>query len=206
MDDPTGPFVQRSRLTRRRFARTAAAFGASASIGAPVLHALAQATPEGAASPQASPVAPPLPTFTSNASITSWGFGAEETNPMAFSRIDAFKQAYPSIKLELVPQFDDQKLLTGFASKQLPDILWMDRFKIGSWAARGVIQPIDDLVKQAGIDLNKYYPPRSKKRPTRANSMGCPASSMSARSMSISTPSKRSGRIRPSSTPAIGIN
>jgi len=156
MDDPTDSFVQRSRFSRRRFARAAAALGASASIGAPVVHALARATPE--ASPQASPVAPPLPTFTSNASITSWGFGAEETNPMAFSRIDAFKQAYPSIKLELVPQFDDQKLLTGFASKQLPDILWMDRFKIGSWAARGVLQPIDDLVKQAGIDLNKYYP------------------------------------------------
>lgn len=57
-----------------------------------------------------------------------------------------------------MPQFDDQKLLTGFASKQLPDVLWMDRFRIGSWAARGVLQPIDDLVQQAGIDLNKYYP------------------------------------------------
>src|SRR5438045_1698 len=55
----------------------------------------------------------PTASFTRNASITSWGFGAEQTNPMAFSRIDAFKKAYPTIKLELVPQFDDQKLLTA---------------------------------------------------------------------------------------------
>lgn len=100
----------------------------------------------------------PLPEFTREASITSWGFGAEETNPMAFTRVQAFQQAYPSIKLELVPEFDDQKLLTGFASGQLPDLLWMDRFRIASWASRDVLMPLDDLIAQAGIDLNKYYP------------------------------------------------
>ena len=92
------------------------------------------------------------PAFTREASIVSWGFGAEETNPMACSRINAFKQAYPSIQLELVPEFDQQKLLTAFASKELPDILWMDRFAISSWAARGVLQPLDDLIAAAGID------------------------------------------------------
>ncbi len=96
--------------------------------------------------------------FTRDASITSWGFGAEETNPMAFSRVDAFRQAFPSIQLELVPEFDDQKVMTGFASDQLPDLLWMDRFRIASWAARGVLAPLDDFIAQAGIDVNKYYP------------------------------------------------
>jgi len=96
--------------------------------------------------------------FTRDASITSWGFGAEETNPMAASRVAAFQTAYPTIKLELVPQFDDQKLLTGFASNQLPDLLWMDRSKIASWAARGVLAPLNDMAANAGIDPSKYYP------------------------------------------------
>jgi multiple sugar transport system substrate-binding protein len=148
------------RLNRRRLAQAAAALGGAGLASSLRLDAFAQdATP--LASPVASPVSlnePPLPDYTKSVSITSWGFGAEETNPMAFSRIDAFKKAYPSINLTLVPQFDDQKLLTAFASKQLPDVLWMDRGKLGSWAARGVLQPIDDLVAQAGIDTSKYYP------------------------------------------------
>ena len=149
--------TRKSTVSRRQFNRAAVIGGAAAAVGVPAISTLAQSASP-AASPAASPVAAPLPEYTKDASITSWGFGAEETNPMAFARIDAFKKAYPSIKLELVPQFDDQKLLTGFASKQLPDVLWMDRFKVGSWASRGVLQPIDDLVKEAGIDLDKYYP------------------------------------------------
>lgn len=129
-------------FSRRRVVGTAAGVAAGA-IAGPWFHRAAAQESGG---------------FTREASITSWGFGAEETNPMAFSRVNAFKEAYPSIQLELVPQFDDQKLLTGFASKQLPDLLWMDRFRIASWAARGVLQPLDDLIAQAGIDLSKYYP------------------------------------------------
>jgi len=160
MDDRLHSSVTVKRIDRRRLVKTAAAFGgagAAASIG---LSARAQdATPSSVASPVGSPVSEPaLPEYTKDASITVWGFGAEETNPMAFSRIDAFKKAYPSIKIELVPEFDDQKLLTAYASKQLPDVLWMDRFKVGSWAARNVLQPIDDLVTQASLDLSKYYP------------------------------------------------
>ena len=97
-------------------------------------------------------------TFTREASITSWGFGAEETNPMAFSRIDAFKQAYPSITLELVPEFDSQKLLTGFASEQVPDLVWMGRQDVASWAARGVLMPMDDLLADGRVNLDEVYP------------------------------------------------
>lgn len=135
--------IEAARLSRRRLVGGAAGLAAAATIGAPWIRRTS---------------AQESSSFTREASITSWGFGAEETNPMAFTRVDAFRQAYPSIQLELVPEYDDQKLLTGFASKQLPDLLWMDRFRIASWAARGVLQPLDDLIAQAGIDTSKYYP------------------------------------------------
>lgn len=96
--------------------------------------------------------------FTREASITSWGFGAEETNPMAFSRIDAFRQAYPTISLELVPEFESQKLLTGFASESVPDLVWMSRADVASWAARGVLMPMDDLLADGRVDLGEVYP------------------------------------------------
>jgi multiple sugar transport system substrate-binding protein len=96
--------------------------------------------------------------FTREASITSWGFGAEETNPMAFSRIDAFNQAYPNIELELVPTFEDQQLLTGFASSQLPDLIWTGREKIASWVSRDLLMPLDDMLANSGIDTSQFYP------------------------------------------------
>jgi multiple sugar transport system substrate-binding protein len=130
-------------LSRRRILGSAVGLAAAGAVSGPWFH---RVSAQGSS------------TFTREASITSWGFGAEETNPMAFTRVNAFKEAYPSIQLELVPEFDDQKLLTGFASKQLPDLLWMDRSRISSWAARGVLQPLDDLIAEAGIDTSKYYP------------------------------------------------
>jgi multiple sugar transport system substrate-binding protein len=96
--------------------------------------------------------------FAREASIVEWGFGAEETNPLAFSRIEAFRKAYPSIKLELVPQSDEQKILTAAASKSLPDLLWVGRTDLISYAARGIIRPIDDLVKRDNFQLDRLYP------------------------------------------------
>jgi multiple sugar transport system substrate-binding protein len=96
--------------------------------------------------------------FNREASITAWGFGAEETNPMAYSRIEAFRAAYPTIQLELVPTFDDQQLLTGYASDQLPDLIWIGRDKLASWVKRGVFSPIDDFIASGRIDTSQFYP------------------------------------------------
>jgi ABC-type glycerol-3-phosphate transport system substrate-binding protein len=143
-----------TKFSRRDVFRGGAVAGAAALLGNRTGRALAQnATP----SPSASPVAPPLPTFSGNAKITSWGFGVEETNPLAFSRVDAFKQQYPNIEIEIVPEFDSQKLLTGAASGNVPDVLWLDRFSVASWAARGVLSSIDDMNKTGEIDFSQYY-------------------------------------------------
>src|SRR6478609_7696576 len=82
-------------IMSRRATRRGALFGAA---GAAL--ALRQASFAQDASPTAA-----LPEFTRDAKITSWGFGVEETNPMAFSRVDAFKKAYPSVELTVVPEF-----------------------------------------------------------------------------------------------------
>jgi len=138
--------VLRTPLTRRQVVKGSLALGGGALAaslavpGRPRLSARAQA-----------------PTFTREASIVSWGFGVEETNPMAFSRVDAFRKAYPTIKLEVVPEYDDQKLLTAAASKQLPDLLWIDRFAISGWAARGVLTPLDEMVTGSEFDTTRFY-------------------------------------------------
>ncbi|MDQ3412507.1 MAG: ABC transporter substrate-binding protein [Chloroflexota bacterium] len=93
--------------------------------------------------------------FTREASITSWGFGTD--NALSEARIAAFQAAFPNIQLELVPQYDDQVLLTAAASGTLPDVLWVDRFKISSYASRNILLTLDDLVAQSEIDLGQFY-------------------------------------------------
>lgn len=134
---------------------TSAATAAGAATS-PTSAAAGAASPTRAGSPSVL-ASPTKPTFTRQASIVEWGFGVEETNPMAFSRVNAFNQTYPNIKLEIVPKFDDQKLLTAAQSKQLPDLLWLGRSQLSSWAARGILRPIDEFIQKDKFDTSRFY-------------------------------------------------
>ncbi|CAN5586465.1 ABC transporter substrate-binding protein [soil metagenome] len=131
--------------SRRTLLKASAGAAAAVALGRAGVHAQ-DATPQ------------PLAPFTRDASITSWGFGVEETNPLAYSRVEAFKAAYPSISIEIVPEFDNQKLLTGVASGNVPDLLWIDRATLASWAARDVLLPLDDFFGSNGITETDFYP------------------------------------------------
>lgn len=93
--------------------------------------------------------------FDRDASIVSWGFGVN--NPLATARVEAFQEAYPTIETEFVPELDDQKILTAAASGTLPDLLWLDRVDMASWAERGVVTPLDECIEQTGINPDDYY-------------------------------------------------
>jgi multiple sugar transport system substrate-binding protein len=90
--------------------------------------------------------------------ITEWGFGTDNT--LAKARVDAFNRQYASsIKLNVVPEVNDQKILTAVASGNVPDILWLDRASIASWAARGALEPLDDLIgKSHVVKMSQFYP------------------------------------------------
>ena len=89
-DSPSSGITMPRRLSRRRFVAQAGGLAAGAALAhsatGPWFH---RARAQGSG-------------FTREASITSWGFGAEETNPMALSLIYDFRQTCPNIQLELV--------------------------------------------------------------------------------------------------------
>ena len=147
------------RMTRRQLLGRSALLGGGAALGLLLAACGSQGgtatTSTGGAASSAAP-AGTRGAFTRQASITLWGFGIEETNPFAKARFEAFQQKYPNIKIDHVPKVDDQKILTGAASKQLPDILWTDRGALSSWGARGVLAPIDDLIQKNGFDLGQF--------------------------------------------------
>jgi multiple sugar transport system substrate-binding protein len=156
---PAGSAAASSAAGNASAAGSAAASASSVAAGSAVPSAAASAAGATGGSPVAgTPAVSGAKPFTREASIVEWGFGADETNPLAFSRIEAFRKAYPSIKLEIVPQSDEQKILTAAASKSLPDLLWLGRTDLISYAARGIIRPIDDLVQRDGFQLSRLYP------------------------------------------------
>jgi multiple sugar transport system substrate-binding protein len=85
------------------------------------------------------------------------GFGCAKGDDIATNRIKEFKAKYPSVNLKCVEgDLNDQVFLTAVRSGTPPDLIYMDRSKIGTFAAQGAIQPLDDCVSKAGIDMTNF--------------------------------------------------
>ena len=90
-------------------------------------------------------------------SLTTMGFGGEDEVGQA--RVAAFKAAAPDVKVAINKgDFDAQQFLTALASGNPPDLVYMDRALIGTYAAKKAIQPLGDCIKGQEIDTNQYRP------------------------------------------------
>jgi multiple sugar transport system substrate-binding protein len=113
------------------------------------------ATPTSANPAGAGATAPAAGAAKPSGTLVEWGFGTDNT--LAKARVDAFAQAYPDIALEVVPEINDQKILTAVASGDVPDLLWLGRDSIVGWAARGALEPMGDLMGRDGFALDQFY-------------------------------------------------
>ncbi|MCG5467149.1 extracellular solute-binding protein [Micromonospora sp. LAH09] len=89
--------------------------------------------------------------------LSTMGFGFSDE--IATTRVDAFKRDHPDVELKVTEgAFDEQQFLSAVASGNPPDLVYMDRKLIGTYAKRGSIQPLTDCVKKQAIDLEQYRP------------------------------------------------
>lgn len=94
---------------------------------------------------------------TPSGSLTTMGFGGEDE--VGKSRVDAFKASAPDVEVTVnAGEFDEQQFLTALASGNPPDVVYMDRALIGTYAAKGAIQPLEDCIEGQGIDTGIYRP------------------------------------------------
>lgn len=83
------------------------------------------------------------------------GFGGEDE--VGQSRIAAFKAAFPDVKVtNNKGNFDAQQFLTALASGNPPDLVYMDRNLIGTYAKQGAVLPLDGCVSSRTIDTSQY--------------------------------------------------
>lgn len=96
-------------------------------------------------------------TGSASGELTEWGFGVQETNPLARARVMAFQEAYPDLTLNIVESWDEQTLLTAAASDNLPDVIWISRAETATWASRGVLMPLTEYIERDNYDTSAFY-------------------------------------------------
>ncbi|NRQ31069.1 extracellular solute-binding protein [Nonomuraea sp. NN258] len=90
-------------------------------------------------------------------SLSTMGFGLPDE--IATVRVDAFERANPGVALRMNEgAFDEQAFLSAIAAGNPPDVVYLGRDRIGSYAARGAIQPLDDCLARESIPTGDFYP------------------------------------------------
>ncbi|MFB9837175.1 extracellular solute-binding protein [Actinoallomurus acaciae] len=85
--------------------------------------------------------------------------GMGKPDDVGQARIDAFKSAYPKVQVNINEgDFDPQQFLSAVASGNPPDIVYLDRDLVGTYAAKGAVQPLDDHLDKAGLKTDLYRP------------------------------------------------
>ena len=55
--------------------------------------------------------------------------------------------------------FNDQQFLAAVASGDVPDLVWLTRERIGTYAAKGAFQPLTSCIKSQKINMKQYRAP-----------------------------------------------
>jgi multiple sugar transport system substrate-binding protein len=90
--------------------------------------------------------------------LTTMGFGLPDE--IATTRVELADKAIAPAKAKVSGNaFDAQQFLSAVASKTPPDLVYIDRQLLGTYAARGTLEPIQDCVDREQIDLDQYRDP-----------------------------------------------
>jgi ABC-type glycerol-3-phosphate transport system substrate-binding protein len=75
----------------------------------------------------------------------------------------AFEDSQPEIGIKAVFSANDTtgnaKFFTSVASGNPPDVSWVDGPQVAEWAARAVLEPLDDQIAAAGIKPEDFWTP-----------------------------------------------
>jgi len=88
--------------------------------------------------------------------LNAWGFN--NADEVGTSRLDYAADQLGDVDIEIdETSFDAQKFTTRVASGQVPDVVQMDRAFIGTYAAQGLILPLDECYAANDVDADSTY-------------------------------------------------
>ncbi|MEH0108931.1 extracellular solute-binding protein [Tersicoccus sp. MR15.9] len=100
------------------------------------------------------------PSFGASASgtLNAWAF--DNADDVGKARLAYAQSQLGGVQVKLdQTSFDSQKFTTRAASGDLPDVVQMDRALIGTYAAQGLIKPLDQCYAAHDVDASKQFYP-----------------------------------------------
>ncbi|HET8880179.1 MAG TPA: extracellular solute-binding protein [Arthrobacter sp.] len=94
----------------------------------------------------------------SSGTITAWAF--DNADDVGKARMAYAGSKLPNVKITMdQTPFDAQKFTTRAASGDVPDVVQMDRAFVATYAAQGLIKPLDGCFKAHDMDPGKQFYP-----------------------------------------------
>lgn len=90
--------------------------------------------------------------------LAAWGF--ENADDVGQSRLDYAAEQLPDVEVTLdATAFDAQKFTTRIAGGTVPDVVQMDRRYVTTYAAQGLLMPLDSCFEAKGVTpTDRWYP------------------------------------------------
>jgi multiple sugar transport system substrate-binding protein len=105
---------------------------------------------------------PPTPTtgrvkIEASGSIVIFGLAGEKGDAVERGRVDAFRAEYPEVGLRFGQgAFDPDDFLAAMLSADPPDVVRIPRDRLGSYVARGILEPLDDCLGQVHANTTDF--------------------------------------------------
>jgi multiple sugar transport system substrate-binding protein len=93
----------------------------------------------------------------SDTNLSIMGFG--KGDDVAETRADLASKAVGGSVDRPSGSFNDQQFLAAVASGNVPDLVYLDRQKVGTYAAKGAFLPLSSCIKSQKIDVKQYRIP-----------------------------------------------
>ena len=128
--------------------------GGSAPSGSSPATSGAPATGSAAASPAFDPSA-----VTGTAVLSGWQ-SSDAENAALTSTVAAFQTTFPNVKADYKVIAGDYAtvMATNFASKNVPDVFYVDATFAQPWSDDGFLEPLDDYITKSGFDVSTFFP------------------------------------------------
>jgi len=90
--------------------------------------------------------------------LNAWGF--ENADDVGQSRLDYAAEQLKDVKVDLdATAFDAQKFTTRLAGGNVPDVVQMDRRYVTTYAAQGLIMPLDECLDEQDVEPRDHWYP-----------------------------------------------
>ena len=91
--------------------------------------------------------------------LTGWSSSAAETAALK-TTIRGFEKANPNYTVNYAPINGDYPaaMLAKFSARRPPDVFYVDSNVAPDWMSQGVLQPLDQLIKQNHYNIKPFFP------------------------------------------------